>query len=329
MQPIPTLTPSATDAEGKPTSIGSSKLRKSGSSGVPRDTPFGLRHKMKDSGCLATLGGRWPKEFRRNTPERKLSLGCGAGGHRWRKLRCRGVAGEEFLHVGGRRKVGYRLLGFALGSRERNKRRAGRTDQNAGNGGFVGMMWSRATDVHTAPCARFASVSWLGVERSTVSNEHGDWLLPFLAVVIAAEEESNKVVRTRATINRDRQEALERLVRDYFADKCLYDEATFATNALESRYEYMQQRPDARENDICQKVKWVVIKVGIKCRRYNPYHLEDKVVQATYGSYGLIGTDCLPMSSFNPWIAILKPRLEKLLTLTLSQSHELIEVINT
>ena len=47
----------------------------------------------------------------------------------------------------------------------------------------------------------------------------------FFSIVqsVAAEKESNKVVRTRATINRNRQEAHKRLVRDYFADNCLYD----------------------------------------------------------------------------------------------------------
>jgi len=95
----------------------------------------------------------------------------------------------------------------------------------------------------------------------TFDSDDGEFISTFFSVVqsLAAEEEANNVVRTRATINRDRKEAHERLVRDYFADNCVYDEETFATrfrisrevflrisNALESRYEYFQQRPDAR-----------------------------------------------------------------------------------
>ena len=71
----------------------------------------------------------------------------------------------------------------------------------------------------------------------TFDSDDGEFISTFFSVVqsLAAEEDSNNVVHTRATINRNRQEAHDRLVRDYFADNCLYDEETFATRFRISR----------------------------------------------------------------------------------------------
>ncbi|KAL7599405.1 hypothetical protein Lser_V15G21282 [Lactuca serriola] len=73
------------------------------------------------------------------------------------------------------------------------------------------------------------------------------------------DEESSNAARTRAVVNRDRQAAHDLLVRDYFADNCLYNDDSFErrfrlnkaiflriSNALESRYDFFKQKPDAR-----------------------------------------------------------------------------------
>nr|KAJ0201596.1 hypothetical protein LSAT_V11C600299180 [Lactuca sativa] len=72
-------------------------------------------------------------------------------------------------------------------------------------------------------------------------------------------EESLNAGRTRAVVNRDRQAAHDLLVRDYFADNCIYNDDSFErrfrlnkaiflriSNALESRYDFFKQKPDAR-----------------------------------------------------------------------------------
>lgn len=73
------------------------------------------------------------------------------------------------------------------------------------------------------------------------------------------DEESSNVARTRAVVNRDRQVTHNLLVRDYFDDNCLYNDESFErhfrlnkiiflciSNALESRYDFFKQKPDAR-----------------------------------------------------------------------------------
>ncbi|XP_052621039.1 uncharacterized protein LOC111904210 [Lactuca sativa] len=73
------------------------------------------------------------------------------------------------------------------------------------------------------------------------------------------DEESSNAARTRAVVNRDRQAAHDLLVRDYFADNCLYNDDSFErrfrlnkaiflriSNALESRYDFFKRKPDAR-----------------------------------------------------------------------------------
>ncbi|XP_023764118.1 uncharacterized protein LOC111912604 [Lactuca sativa] len=74
------------------------------------------------------------------------------------------------------------------------------------------------------------------------------------------DEESSNVARTRAVVNRDRQAVHDLLVRDYFADNCLYYDDSFErhfrlnkaillriSNTLESRYDFFKQKPDAKE----------------------------------------------------------------------------------
>ncbi|XP_052622660.1 uncharacterized protein LOC128127950 [Lactuca sativa] len=73
------------------------------------------------------------------------------------------------------------------------------------------------------------------------------------------DEESLNAGRTRAVVNRNRQAAHDLLVRDYFADNCLYNDESFEcrcrlnkaiflriSNALESCYDFFKQKPDAR-----------------------------------------------------------------------------------
>ncbi|KAL7616034.1 hypothetical protein Lser_V15G02803 [Lactuca serriola] len=73
------------------------------------------------------------------------------------------------------------------------------------------------------------------------------------------DEESSNAARTRAVVNRDRQAAHDLLVRYSFADNCLSNDDSFErrfrlnktiflriSNALESRYDFFKQKPDAR-----------------------------------------------------------------------------------
>ncbi|XP_023765099.1 uncharacterized protein LOC111913604 [Lactuca sativa] len=72
-------------------------------------------------------------------------------------------------------------------------------------------------------------------------------------------EESSNVARSSAVVNRDRQAAHDLLVCDYFADNYLYNDDSFErhfrinnaiflriSNALEARYGFFKQKPDAR-----------------------------------------------------------------------------------
>ncbi|KAL7618784.1 hypothetical protein Lser_V15G01150 [Lactuca serriola] len=96
--------------------------------------------------------------------------------------------------------------------------------------------------------------------KSFDSDDDVEFVETFFNVVqhVHAEESSN-AARTRAVVNRDRQAAHDLLVRDYFADNCLYNDDSFErrfrlnkaiflriSNALESRYDLFKQKPDAR-----------------------------------------------------------------------------------
>ncbi|XP_052620854.1 uncharacterized protein LOC128126780 [Lactuca sativa] len=96
--------------------------------------------------------------------------------------------------------------------------------------------------------------------KSFDSDDDVEFAETFFNVVqhVHAEKSSN-AVRTRVVINRDRQAAHDLLVRDYFADNCLYNDDSFErrfrlnkaiflriSNALESRYDFFKQKPDAR-----------------------------------------------------------------------------------
>ncbi|XP_023737821.1 uncharacterized protein LOC111885816 [Lactuca sativa] len=74
------------------------------------------------------------------------------------------------------------------------------------------------------------------------------------------DEESLNVARTRMVANHDPQASRDLLIRDYFADNCLYNDDSFErrfhlnktiflriSNALESHYDFFKQKPDARE----------------------------------------------------------------------------------
>ncbi|XP_052621876.1 uncharacterized protein LOC128127444 [Lactuca sativa] len=96
--------------------------------------------------------------------------------------------------------------------------------------------------------------------KSFDSDDDVEFVETFFNVVqhVHAEESSN-AARTRTVVNRDRQAAHDLLVRDYFADNCLYNDDSFErrfrlnkaiflriSNALESRYDFFKQKPDAR-----------------------------------------------------------------------------------
>ncbi|XP_052621102.1 uncharacterized protein LOC128126941 [Lactuca sativa] len=96
--------------------------------------------------------------------------------------------------------------------------------------------------------------------KSFDSDDDVEFVETFFNVVqhVHAEESSN-AARTRTVVNRDRQAAHDLLVRDYFADNCLYNDDSFKrrfrlnkaiflriSNALESRYDFFKQKPDAR-----------------------------------------------------------------------------------
>ncbi|XP_052625886.1 uncharacterized protein LOC128132919 [Lactuca sativa] len=96
--------------------------------------------------------------------------------------------------------------------------------------------------------------------KSFDSDDDVEFVETFFNVVqhVHAEESSN-AARTRAVVSRDRQAAHDLLVRDYFADNCLYNDDSFErrfrlnkaiflriSNALESRYDFFKQKPDAR-----------------------------------------------------------------------------------
>ncbi|KAL7597307.1 hypothetical protein Lser_V15G28517 [Lactuca serriola] len=96
--------------------------------------------------------------------------------------------------------------------------------------------------------------------KSFDSDDDVEFAETFFNVVqhVHAEESSN-AARTRAVINRDHQAAHDLLVHDYFADNCLYNDDSFErrfrlnkaiflriSNALESRYDFFKQKPDAR-----------------------------------------------------------------------------------
>ncbi|XP_052620997.1 uncharacterized protein LOC128126878 [Lactuca sativa] len=96
--------------------------------------------------------------------------------------------------------------------------------------------------------------------KSFDSDDDVEFVETFFNVVqhVHAEESSN-AARTRAVVNRDRQAAHDLLVRDYFADNCLYNDDSFErrfrlnnaiflriSNALKSRYDFFKQKPDAR-----------------------------------------------------------------------------------
>ena len=69
------------------------------------------------------------------------------------------------------------------------------------------------------------------------------------------DEKSFDVSHSRAVVNRDRQAAHDLLVRDYFADNCLYNDDSFKrrfrlnkvvflriSNALEVHYDYLKKK---------------------------------------------------------------------------------------
>ncbi|KAL4564246.1 hypothetical protein LXL04_028303 [Taraxacum kok-saghyz] len=98
-----------------------------------------------------------------------------------------------------------------------------------------------------------------GAEEEFVADD-SEFIATFLNVVNhAANQEATNEKRTRSVIMRDRQAAHHRLVRDYFAADCLYNDELFErrfriskeiflriSNTLEARYDFFKQKPDAR-----------------------------------------------------------------------------------
>lgn len=92
------------------------------------------------------------------------------------------------------------------------------------------------------------------------SDDYDYFIVTFFNVVRnIADKDHTVVTNIRVVVDRDRQAAYELLVRDYFIDNCLNNEATFGSrfclnralflriiNDLEARYEYFMQKPDAR-----------------------------------------------------------------------------------
>ena len=92
-------------------------------------------------------------------------------------------------------------------------------------------------------------------------SDDGEFIATFYAVVgHAINEQIPRVRLTRDVVHRNREEAHERLVRDYFAPDCIYGEREFLRrfrmhrdvflricNALEEHSDYFKQRPDARD----------------------------------------------------------------------------------